>query len=548
MQLSAIASLRARALELRGSPGFWGALVWFVVVLASIAWVAGLDPEVTHTPDEGVTRQAAGLVAAHGSPFIALPIADPEDLAHPRSWVSVGAHAIPSYAPLSIYWYGLLLVLGKLGLLAIIAFPASGVAAFVAGIARLLPAERRWLALAAPLMASPAYYWLVRPWMNISVLLTCLCWAVFCWATWRVSRAPRYLAWAVGFVGAAAAVRPDYAAYLFLVVLLLGLAEGAEHRKRLMVLVLVSGCAAVAVNLVLNTLGTGHPLLAAYQIEVARSEGDELSAGHAGPGALGLLIQLLAPMGVPTLMNALHYLGKYWLQMAGSAGLLLTQLALAPLLMKRARAARVFTSLALLVMLCFMLSRMDPGIHGAADQAALVDHSMPRYWSPIYLLATLPPLVFLGYCRWRWLLATGTVAVFALALVGGYDVYWGTKWSLAALHHYRERWSAISRSLAKVIPERAFVYSESHDKMLWRHFRVGTLGAPRPTATSMARAIAAGMDVFVYEPYLTGRGRVALERALAKHSLAFRKLRRPGLLRVERAKLSWQPPASPDGG
>jgi hypothetical protein len=509
------------------------ALFWFAVVFTAIVWVWSLDPQATLMPDEAVNRQAAELLRRHGSPLMPLPFTDPEDLAHPRFWVSVDQHAVPAYAPLSYYWFALWLRLGRLGLVVLVALPASAVAAFAVGVARLLPSDRRWLALPAPLVGSPGLYWLARSWMNISLLLSGVCWAVFCWASWRRSQEPRFISYAAVGIGAAAAVRPDYAAYLFVPALLVGLTAGVEHRKRVIVSILAAGSAAVAINLLLNKLTTGDPLLAAYQIQVGRHGGDDIGGGaRTGGRLLGLLLQLLAPMGVPTPHDALHFLSKYWLHLDNVAGLAVAQLALVPLLLQRPRPQRLLYGLALLVMFCFMLSRMDAGLFGASEKTSTVDHSMPRYWSPIYLLAALPPILLLAQAKRRALLAAGSLLLFGFALANGYELYDGTRWSLVGLRSYREKNSGVALSLRTTLPEGAFVYTVTQDKVLWRKWRVGTIDAPRPTAKSMKRAVQAGLQVFTFEPYPKRRDFKKLERALRRQGLALDKLRRRGLSRV----------------
>src|SRR5262245_10164626 len=91
------------------------ACAWFVLVFATILWVWGLNSKVLISPDEALNRFSAGVIAKQWRPFLALPFPDPEDIAHPRHWVSVGERAVPSYAPVAIYVYGLLLRLRLLG-------------------------------------------------------------------------------------------------------------------------------------------------------------------------------------------------------------------------------------------------------------------------------------------------------------------------------------------------------------------------------------------------------------------------------------------------
>jgi hypothetical protein len=500
---------------------------WFIAVFAMMMWVWGLNPKALATPDEALNRFAAALIKEHGRPFLALPFPDPEDLAHPRHWVSVGDHAIPSYAPVAIYWYALLLRLNKVGLCLVAALPASAAAAFTWGTAKLLPPGRQWLALPAPILGFPGLYWLMRPWINLSLLLICLCWAFFFWASWRRSGSSRHLAIAIAGVGAAAAVRPDYAAYLLVLALLLGAAASPTQWKRVLVLVFCAGASAVALNLLLNWLVTGHPSLAAYQIVAARDEG----ASSQG-GILGLVRQLLVPMGIPMPSTALTFLSKYWLQMASVAGLSFGLLALVPILLEQPRLARALYALALAIMLCFMLSHMDPTLAGASERVAWVHHSMPRYWSPLYLLAALPPILFLGYCKNRAVLIVGAVALCALAVSGGYHLYKQERWALANLHTYQRQCPRLLLVVKQRVPSNAMVYSATYDKILWPYWRLGTIGELEPTATSIHRATEAKINVFVYEPGLTRAQYLDLNRALNSRHLMLVKIHRHGLFRV----------------
>jgi len=504
---------------------------WFVVVFVTILLVWGLNSRVLISPDEALNRYAAATLRKQWRPFLNLPFPDPEDLAHPRHWVSVGDRAIPSYAPVAIYCYGLLLRLRLLGLLLIPALPASAAAAFAAGMAKLLPDDRKWLSALAPILGFPGLYWLMRPWMNLSALLICVCWSFFFWASWSKSGKTRDLTIAIFGVGAAAAVRPDYAAYLLVVTLLFGVAASPPQWKRITVLVFSAGASAVALNLFLNWVVTGHPLLAAYQIVAARDEG---TSGPGGP--LGLLRQLLVPMGVPKPAMALRFLRKYWVEMGPVAGLLLTQLALVPILRAQPRRSRVLYALGLLVMLCFVLSHMDEELNGASERLGLMHHSMPRYWSPVYLLAALPPIWFLGQCSMPRVYLGGSVLVCALALGGGYEILKQQGSSILILHKFAERWSLAVPALADKIPGDAMVYSITYDKVLWPYWRIGTVAEPERTASSMRRAIDADLQVFMFEPRLQRISLLPLERALRAKRLIITSIDRRGIYRVTRAR------------
>src|SRR4051794_10145871 len=192
------------------------ALAWFVVAYVSIYWAEGFRPRAFMTPDEAANRFASSIISKTGRPFLELPFPDPEDCAHPRAWLSQGDYAIPIYPPVSIYFYALITSLRRIGSIALLALPATALGAFAAGTARLLPNDRRWLAAFAPALGMPALYWLLRPWMNICGLLTCVCWAFYCWTRWRRGGGKHWLTVSMLCVGIGAAVRPDYTSYLLL--------------------------------------------------------------------------------------------------------------------------------------------------------------------------------------------------------------------------------------------------------------------------------------------------------------------------------------------
>src|SRR4051812_47429912 len=202
------AALKALVTTRPGMPAILAG-IWLALAFGLVLWMWGLNPLVFPSPDEAVVRYSAQLIGERGHPFLRLPFADPEDLAHPRSWVTLGGNAVPTYAPVSLYAFGYLLRLGHLGLLLILLLPATAVAAFAAGTAHLLPPGRRWLAFFAPLLAFPASYWLLRPWVNHSPMLAGVAWSFFFWARWRRFGSARALSWSALCIGMAAAVRPD---------------------------------------------------------------------------------------------------------------------------------------------------------------------------------------------------------------------------------------------------------------------------------------------------------------------------------------------------
>jgi hypothetical protein len=504
--------------------------VWFAVCLATVLWTYGLDPMVFVSSDEAVVRYAALLIQKGHGPFLSVPLPDPEDLLHPRSWITLGDHATPTYAPVSFYVAGWLTRLHGFGLVLIAALPASGVAAFAAGTARLLPARRRWLALLAPAAAFPALYWLLRPWMNISPLLTALCWTVFCWASWRETGKRGWLAAALFCLGYGAAVRPDYAAYLFVLILLFSLAASPGEWKLILGLVAAAGVLALSANLLLNRAITGHALKAAYQMSIDRTYGAEPE--HTIPG-LGMLRSLLLPMGIPSYQIGSEAFRKYWLTMGPIALVLVGQIALVPLLLKRSRQSAALLVAAIAIMAFFALSRMHDDLFGGAMSYGSVHHSVPRYLTPVYLLAALPPLLFLGQCR-NQVLSIGTgVLVVALAVTGYAQLWHEPNSSFNFLHDFVQKKSAELERLASKIPANAAVYTAKEDKWLWSRVKVWIIEDPTESAQSIERGAQAKFELYVLEPSRTKQFK-QLVAELAKRNISLAKVEaRGGLYRVK---------------
>jgi hypothetical protein len=259
--------------------------------------------------------------------------------------------------------------------------------------------------------------------------------------------------------------------------------------------------------------------------------------GGLGPGLLELLRQVLLPMELPTPPAALRLLTKYWLTMGALGVLLVGQLALVQILLTRPPWSRLFCALGVTVILCFMASRMDPGVYGASAPVGMVHHSIPRYWAPVYLLAALPPLLFLGRCQKRSVLVVGAAIASVVAFSGVYEICKRQSVSLRQLHHYSRDNERLLRTLAAELPSDAMVYSIRHDKVLWSRWRVGTVDEPEPTAQSINRAIDAHLSVFVFEPGFGLNQSRRLASSLGKRHLALVAIDpRRGLYRVERER------------
>jgi hypothetical protein len=470
---------------------------------------------------------AAALIREGGRAIVDVPVDDPEDLLHMHEWTTLGSQAVPIYPPITFYLYGFLLKLGVVGQLLIDALPATGVAAFFFGLAQLLPAPRRWLAFPAPLLGMPATYWLLRPWANLSLMLTCLCWGFCWWALWRERRATRYLAAALFSVGAAAGVRPDYAAHLLTTSMLVSLAVAPRSYRKIIGLVLASGLCAVAVNLLLNRAVSGTSFRPVYEAMLDREQ------GGASGGPFKLVMRLWFPLGVPTATDTLGFIQKYWLNLGQLKWLLFAQLALIPLFFDLSWLARAFYALALLTLLVVMAAHVDSTLFGANETTPLVQHSIPRYWAPLYLFASLPPILLLGRLRFRPAVAVGAVLGCLLSWSTLDGIFRTQTTSFPGLRAQVRNGPQLLDALSKQIPADAIVYSVSRHGTLWPRFRMALIGENQPTAASMTRCVRAGLPVFIYSPHFSPR---RLERLLSKKRLKIITVdRRMSIFRVQRA-------------
>jgi hypothetical protein len=520
------------------------AIVWFVAALATLIWAWGLNPLVFSSPDESVVRFGARLVSQHGQPFIKLPFPDTEDLAHPRSWLSLGDVAVPVYAPVAIYAYGALLRVHRVGLLLIALLPASAMAAVVAGTARLLPIGRRWLAVLVPALGFVSLYWVLRPWINLSPVISCLCWCFFFWTSWRADGKAGSLAAAALCVGMAAAIRPDYAGFLLVAALLLILADRPEEWKLILLLFCGAGVFAIVPNLVLNRLTTGHALRAVYQIALDRQYGPDASNGLDNPHGMSVwsvLRVLVAPMGLPTFKVAATEFKKYFVVM--SPATLVGLLAFVPLLRERKTISRALFALAILWIVFFVFTRLHDDVHGGEVSIGVLHHSVPRYLAPVYLFAPLPLTLLVGRLRKRWLFVVGAALASLVAVNSVLAVYLDQPGSIRQLRGSQQRGEALLDLLSTEIPADAMVYSESSDKVLWSRWRVGVIDETGPSASSITRAAGAGLPVFILESR-PGRPFRQLRAALATTGLTLVRERR-GAYRVVRAPPPPPPPPPP---
>lgn len=512
--------------------------VWFVLTFGLVLWMWGLNPLVFPSPDEAVVRYSAQLIGERGAPILPLHFDDPEDLAHPRSWVTLGGNALPTYAPVSLYAFGYLMRLGRFGLFLIMLLPATAVGAFAAGTAHLLPPGRRWLAFFAPLLAFPALYWLVRPWANHSPMLAGVTWSFFFWARWRRFDGSRALSLSALCIGLAAAVRPDYAGFLLLAAVLASLAASPRQWKRTFILFSVAGVLALGSNLFLNKLLTGHPLQAAYQVALDRQWGPQDADGSKIPG-LGILKMLLVPMGWPIPHVAVTVFLKYWVRMGPIAAVLVGQLAIIPLLRNKSWFARILYGALFFWCAFFIFTRLHDDVFGGKVRFGWAEHSVPRYLTPAYLIAALPPLLFLGSCR-RALLYPGLLATLLVASAALYEIGVHQPSSFQYLHDYVPENQELLDELRTEIPEHAMVYTITSDKIIWSAWPLGTIDDLRLSASSMVRAFDAGFNVFMLDPKFQSPSHRRLNAMLArKQFLLIPVNARHGVYRMQRGVTLW---------
>ena len=525
----------ARALELLSR---WSvvliAALWFAAAFATLIYEWGLNPLVFPAQDEAVVRLAARLISEHGHPFLTLPFPDPEDMAHPRQWLSQGTTALPIYAPVSLYGYGQLLRLGSVSLWLISVLPASAAAAFAAGVARLLPVARRWLALLAPLLGFVSFYWLMRPWMNLSMVLVCLCWAFFFWTLWIEKARTHWLAASLLAVGMAAAVRPDYAGFVLLCAVMLIVASRPASWKPVLLFASVAGVCAVVPNLILNKAETGHALRAVYQLALDRQYGDDPTHGlDNGLPGFAVLKVLFLPMGVPPWRVFQVEFKKYFVSMGPAPVLLLWQLALLPMLRQKTLISRLLLLATVLFSMFFVGTHLHNGLFGSGASIGMVHHSVPRYLAPVFLFGPLAPLLLIGRARSKWLFGLGSALALALAIDSGYELYVKQLSSFDFVHRWVRQKEASLDALSRAIPGNAIVYSVMDDKVLWSKWRVAFIADPQPTVSSMKRAVDAQLPVYVLEPS-PGRKLRQLMALLKTENLKLTKLGHQPLYRLDR--------------
>ncbi len=314
----------------------------------------------------------------------------------------------------------------------------------------------------------------------------------------------------------ATAIRPDYAAFLLLAALLVSVAANPSRYRQVFVVFTLAGVCALVSNLFLNKLLTGHPLQAAYQVALDRQWGPEDTGGTPG---FGILRVLLVPMGWPIPKIALKTFLKYWLRMGPIALVLVGQLAVIPLLIDRSRLSRVLYALVFLLCVFFVYTRLHDDVFGGHERFGWAEHSVPRYLTPTYLFAALPPLLLLGRFRRKWLWIPGAVVACGVSVAGLYEIGVRQPSSFLFVNRFVPLHEAWLANLKREIPANAMVYTVTSDKLVWSNWRLGTIENLNLSAASMERAFDAGIQVFMLDPKYENPSHRRLGQLLAKHKL-----------------------------
>jgi hypothetical protein len=223
---------------------------------------------------------------------------------------------------------------------------------------------------------------------------------------------------------------------------------------------------------------------------------------------------------------------------------LFCQLALLPLLLQGSRLSRYLRAGAVLVVLIFLISRLQDGVFGSNLDDGEVHHSVPRYLAPIYLLAALPPLLFLGQCQRRAVFIPGALLVSALALGGCYEVGVRSMCSFTFLRRFVDSKHGMLTRMSRSIPADATVYTTYEDKWIWSRWRTWIIEDPEASAKSIERALDANIKLFMVEPsYNAQVKRVAA--ALRRRRISLTRIDRLGVYRIVRAPKR-EPAASPE--
>jgi len=224
------------------------------------------------------------------------------------------------------------------------------------------------------------------------------------------------------------------------------------------------------------------------------------------------------------------------------AVVLVGQIAIIPLLRGKSWFVRALYGALFLWCAFFVFTRLHDDVFGGNVRFGWAEHSVPRYLTPVYLLAALPPLLFLGHCR-RILLYPGLLVAVAVAGAGLYEVGVRQPSSFEYLHEYVPKNQELLDKLKTDIPEHAMVYTVTSDKVIWSAWSLGTIDDLNLSASSMVRAFKAGFNVYILDPKFESPSHHRLANVLAKKQFLVSAVNtRRGVYRLQQGVTLW--PAS----
>jgi hypothetical protein len=228
---------------------------------------------------------------------------------------------------------------------------------------------------------------------------------------------------------------------------------------------------------------------------------------------------LFFPMEYPRLEDVGRMLYRYWLVLPPVALLSVALLCLLPLWLAASARERLRYGVLMLLGVMLMLSRMGSEVFGAADEETTITHSVVRYWSPVYLFCSLPPLLFLTQLKRPRLIQAWALLVGALGLATVAQVAVYARHSLNAGHVGRRTQARWIQELKLLIPNNAVIFTDQHDKLTWSYWMTSAFDRKTPielTVKSVVRVVAAGRDAYFWLKQAEAR---AFATELAHHGL-----------------------------
>ncbi len=489
------------------------AAVWGLAALVVLVYVWG-SPERTalQFPDEMSSARGIHLTAETGRPVADVPFEDPSSLNRMRMWADVPDGRTAAYPTALPFLYGSLRALPG-GAWAIFVLPAMGVAAMAAAAARLA-GDRPWLGAAAPALAFPATYWILRPWVNVSLELALAMAALWCLVRWWTDDAEdRWAYAAVALATLAAVVRPDHVHLLLGSTLIWTLARRPRRWPRWLGVHVLGGLVYVGLVVAGNLATTGEALTTPIDLLAFPEEFRDVGTDLGFP--FRELVLVVAPKGIPPLSEIARQLGKYWLRLGPVAPVVVGGLVVAGVLARRAvverRAVAVATTTTLALLIGHTVSRVDPQVWGANLDQPWINHTIPRYTALLYVAFALLIVASVARLAGRRLVA-GAAAVAMLAAAGAIYPFLPPVEADGWVAHrvvLREA-DAYARDLAPQLPADAIAYSIRLDRYLWPAVEVGITQVERPLPgappirledlpVSFAAALDAGYTPYVFE-------------------------------------------------